>query len=72
VIEAIGGIMWFADQFFKITGADKLKLFQVEGIEVEEAESTVKVTVDKELLRNGDTNQQLIEIQDSLRSCLFP
>lgn len=72
VIETVGGIMWFSDRFFKLTSASKTALHKIQDIEIEDDGETMKITADRDLLRNGDTNQQLVNLQNKLRKALFP
>ena len=72
ILEAIGGIMWLSDEFFRITGSDKENVKNAVYFNCEESCDFMKITIDKDLLKNGDTESELINKQRNLRRLLFP
>ena len=72
VLEAIGGVMWLSDAFFDATGSNKNDVRQADFLEWDERGDCLVVTIDHDLLQNGDTDTELVEKQKRLRKLLFP
>ncbi|NRB75979.1 MAG: hypothetical protein HRU46_16585 [Verrucomicrobiales bacterium] len=71
VVNSVGGIMWFTDQFFEITQASKSALKEIDGLKVEEKGDIIQVTADEDLLRSYTTDQTLVNRVEELRSILY-
>ena len=71
-IETVGGIMWFTDEFFRVTGCDKDALLRVPFVKTDEHDGILKVVLDEDLLAHAEGDQEMAVKQDTLRAILFP
>lgn len=72
-IEAIGGMMWFSERFWPLTGASKEEAVARGMISpLPEDPSLCEAILDENLFANAEGDDALAELQDRYRDLLFP
>ena len=70
--EAVGGVAWYSEAFFGITGANRDELLAQDEYEISEEEGIIRVILDKNFLADAEGDKKLEEKQNKLRKILYP
>ena len=70
--EAVGGVAWYSEAFFGITGANKDELLAQDEYEISEEDEIIRVILDESFLTDAEGDKKLEERQNKLRKILYP
>ena len=70
--EAVGGVAWYSEAFFGITGSNRDELLAQDEYEISEEEGIIRVILDKNFLADAEGDKKLEEKQNKLRKILYP